>query len=381
MKLKFFLFVLFFPFYSVLAQLDYSLSGYVVDLPVFALDKDRPAFFPTGDKQMFINLTRIRLRPEINLWSNARINYEHEIDFTYSKSSSDFLFNTININRQIANLRWNVLNEKNIKLTHYIDRLSFRQAFDWGNITIGRQRIAWGSGRVWNPTDLFNPINPANYSKSEKDGADAVLLNYYFGDFTNLEVVYNPLKDKEGNAGCRFRTNFNEFDVAAVGGYFDKRIIGGLDFAGNLFNAGVRGEGIISVNKNDASDKYIKFILGADNQFTPEFYAMIEYHYNGEGKTNKIYYELLRLLNGQILNLSRNYIVVSASYIFSPLVTLSVTDNINLNDGSGFIGMISAYSAGDNFYLNIGAQLTYGSEYTEYWYYPNSLYLQGEYYF
>ncbi|MBZ0199607.1 MAG: hypothetical protein K8H86_07055 [Ignavibacteriaceae bacterium] len=45
------------------------------------------------------------------------------------------------------------------------------------------------------------------------------------------------------------------------------------------------------------------------------------------------------------------------------------------------MGTTAVYSAGENFYFNIGAQLTYGSEFTEYWYYSNSLYLQGEYYF
>ena len=35
-------------------------------------------------------------------------------------------------------------------------------AYDWGGgqLSVGRQRIAWGSGRLWNPTDRFNPVAP-----------------------------------------------------------------------------------------------------------------------------------------------------------------------------------------------------------------------------
>jgi len=381
MKYRLFYLALLIPYINLFSQFDYSFSGYVVELPIFAFDKERPVMFPTEDNQMFFNLTRIRLCPEFYLWEGARLNYEHEFDILYSKSNNEILFNDKNVSRQIVNLRWQAVNENNFLLTHYIDRLYLRQGFNWGNITIGRQRIAFGSGRVWNPTDLFNPINPANYSKIEKDGVDAILLNYFFGSFTNAELVYNPIKGGKTNAGFRFRTNFNEFDLSAIGGYFDSKIVGGLDFAGNLFDAGVRGEGIISINKDDASTKFLKFILGADYQFTPKLYVMIEYHFNGEGKVDKFNYEFMRLINGEILNLSRNYLMINTSYMFSPIVTASASHNRNLNDGSGFAGINASYSAGDNFYINVGVLSTYGDIFTEYWYYPHSVYFQAEYYF
>ena len=108
--------------------------------------------------------------------------------------------------------------------------------------------------------------------------------------------------------------------MSVLGGSFDDRVVGGLDFAGNLFYAVVRGEGVISVNKDDSKDNFVKFIFGIDNQFTPELYALLEYHYNGEGKTDKAQYEFDKLTRGEIQNLNKNYLYIGILYQFSPLL-------------------------------------------------------------
>ena len=368
---------------EIFSQPKIDFSGYVEDLPVFESLKQDLADLYGSDKNQFLNLTRIRLRASVNLWENSRIETEYEIDGLYFNSTQQLELNSSGkTNRQIVRLRWNPINEKHFQLTHFIDRLYLWQGFKSGSVVIGRQRISWGTGRVWNPMDLFNPINPASYYKIEKDGADAVSAKYAFGNFTDLNVVFNPQeKIKNSNYAFRFRTNYAEYDMAVMGGYFDRRIVGGLDFAGNLFNAGVRGEGIISVNKDSTEDNFVKFILGIDNQFTPELYALAEYHYNGEGKTDRGNYDFDRLAKGEIQNLSRNYICVSAMYQLNALTSITLTDISNFNDGSGFVNAVISFAAKEFLTLSLGSQITYGSPYSEYWHYPFSLYFQADYYF
>lgn len=374
---------------TVHAQTDFIFSGYVLDQPIFqhASDDLYSKLYKLGgiDQNIFVNLTRLRLKPELFIGGNSRFNIEYEIDGFYFTGDNPFQLEMGGkTNRQIVDLSWNLIDAENYTLNHYIDRLYFRQDFNWGNVVVGRQRVSWGTGRVWNPTDLFNPINPANFSKIEKDGADAIALKYNIGQFTDLNVVYNPQEIiANSNYGFRFRTNFSEYDASFVGGSFDNRYIVGLDFAGNLFDAGVRGEGIFSINEENSDDTFVKFILGADYQFSPELYAVIEYHFNGEGKKDKseYQYELKRLINGEILNLSRNYLYASVNYQITPLLTGSLMNLSNLNDKSGFAGIFSNYSVTENLYLALGFQLSYGESFTEYWYYPNSIYLQGEYYY
>jgi len=382
--------VFFFLSMEVYAQSDFSFSGYVVDLPIYQFSKESTFDSLNKIEEQFLNLTRARFRSEYKLWSDARLNLEYELDALYYSSSDDFEFSTSGkSNRQLFDLTWTPVKEKHLNITHFIDRLYFRQGFDFGNVVIGRQRISWGTGRIWNPTDLFNPINPAVFYKIEKDGADAVSFKYAFGNFTDINLVFNPQeKIKNSNYGFRFRTNFKEYDMSIMGGSFsegvdshDRRFVAGLDFAGNLFNAGLRGEGIISINEDDSEDKFIKFILGVDNQFTSRIYALLEYHYNGEGKTDKSEYDITSFVKGEIQNLSKNYIYAGGMYQVYPLLNLSIGNITNINDGSGFINFIGSYSITEDFYIDLGTQITYGGELSEYWYYPISLYIEMEYYF
>ena len=368
-------------FSNAYAQYDISFTGYAVDMPVYTFSSDKaPGFFPRENQ--LLNLTRLRLKPQIFLWSDARINIEYEMDALLAKDISNSEVNQVTENRQLINMKWNIASGNKYQLSHYIDRLYFRQGFNWGNIIVGRQRISWGTGRIWNPTDLFNPINPADFSKIEKDGADALSMTYYLGNFTDLNIVYNPQdKFKKNNAAFRFRTNYDTYDLAVIGGYFDRRYIAGFDFAGNLFVAGIRGEGIISMNKNDLSKNYAKLVFGIDNQFTSKLYALIEYQYNGEGRTDKFSYDLTSLAKGKIINLNRNYLFLSTNYLFTPLITGTISDNTDINDGSGFVNVSCSWSFTENSNLTLGALITYGKEFTEYWYYQNSLYIQTELYF
>ena len=288
-------------------------------------------------------------------------------------------------------LRWHPVQEDRFQLQHFVDRLYFRQNFLWGAVIVGRQRISWGSGRIWNPTDLFNPINPASFDKIEKDGADAVSFKYYIGDFTDVQVVYNPRLARgqrdgapdapdSSNYAARFRTNVDEFDLSLMGGYFDRRTIVGGDFAGNLFDAGVRGEAVWSP-ANDDRDAYVRFLLGADYQFTSRLYAVIEYLHNGEGTTNVEHYDIYRLFTGEILNLSTDYLYLGGTYLLHPLVVGNFGVTSGLSDGSGFVTAGATWSTSDNSSLSIGALLPFGAEKSEYWLYPASVYMKGECYF
>ncbi|MBN1633806.1 MAG: hypothetical protein JW917_06550 [Ignavibacteria bacterium] len=368
----------------LIAQSGFSFSGYSEDLPIYQYYKDNLPDLYNSDRNIFLNLTKTRLRASTNLWENSRINAEYEIDMLYRGSGSEITGDNsiINSNRQLIELTWKLVDKKNFSLINYIDRLYLKQ--DFGNFTIvaGRQRISWGTGRIWNPTDLFNPINPAFYYVTEKTGADAVSFKYAFANFTDLNIVFNPQeKIRNSNYGFRFRTNYHYYDLSLMGGYFDKRVIAGLDFAGNLFDAGIRGEGIISAKNDDLKDNFIKFIIGIDNQFTSKLYVLIEYHYNGEGKNEKDLYEFTRLYKGEIQNIAKNYICLSANYQVFPLLFVTLTEISNLNDESGFLNISASLSATENLTTGLGFQFAYGKEKSEYYYYPHSLYLQCKYHF
>ena len=329
-----------------------------------------------------VNIIRARLRPTLNFSEDSRITMQYEADLLYSRLNIPMVGGSGMTNRQALDLHWRFYDTNSLVAQHFIDMLYFKQIFGFGELTFGRQVISWGVGRIWQPTDLFNPINPANFSKLEKDGADALSMKFYLGSFTDLEVVTDFRKNvKDYNYGGRFRTNFEEFDLSAIAGYFDRKVVAGGDFAGNVGGAGVRGEGIFSYSPTSTDSNYVRFILGVDYQFTSELYGLLEYQYNGRGTICKSCYDLQSLMKGEIQNVGLNYIAIQANYLPHPLVTLSGGGMLNMNDLSGYTNLSCTVNALQNLNVGIGGFYFFGGTLDEFWYYPSALYLSGQWFF
>jgi hypothetical protein len=366
---------------SLSAQPKIDFDGYIVNVPAFLRLNKTLSLLHNIDQNIWMDVTRLRLRPTLNLSENGYIALEYEADGTYN-SGTMLMLVPPSVNRhQLFDLSWDLRNSDRWQFIHGIDRFYYRQQVGAFDISIGRQRIAWGSGRIWNPTDLFNPLNPTVFSKIEKDGVDAASVKLTLGTLTDATLVYNPQQKKTSNYGIRFRTNYKEYDIIGIAGYFDKRVIVGGDVAGNLFDAGIRSEIILSMKKEDASEYFLKGILGADYQWTAKLYTLVEYHYNGEGERNPAKYNLSKLSAGEMLNVGVNYLAVSASYLIHPLVTAIVTGIGNLDDKSAFLALSVAYLPTDEMSVTFGGQLFAGDQMDEYWYYPGSGYLKMEMFF
>jgi len=61
------------------------------------------------------------------------------------------------------------------------------------DVTIGRQRIVWGSADKLNPTDNLNPLDLEDILDfGRRRGSDAINLNYYMNNDFSLQGVYVP---------------------------------------------------------------------------------------------------------------------------------------------------------------------------------------------
>lgn len=385
-KKSVFLIFLFLSFSNVYSQISPKFEGYLYELPAVTGIPEMYKMIPGAaieDDYMWSNSTRLRLRPELEFGYSGRLTLHYEI----SMSASQYLFTLPNFdmtNRQAVDLNWKIADGEKYYINHFIDRLYYKHMFDFGEVIIGRQNIAYGVGRIWQPTDLFNPLNPANYTKFEKDGSDAIRFKYYLGTMSDVEFVYN-LRDEFGksNFAGRYRTNWKEYDMSLMVGWFDENPAVGADFAGNLKGAGVRGEILYKHNSDSSEGSYFSAILGADYQFNSKLYGLIEYHYNGRGKNCKLCYPGLfeKVNNGEMQNVGTNYLAAQATYQVHPLVNLSVLDMTNLIDGSGFVMASGAYSALKNLDITLAGMFTYGGNMTEYSYYPSAGYMMLQFYF
>ena len=367
---------------SIFPDTHINFSGYVVEMPVYERIQPSLEQFPGAPQSGFANLARLRLRPILHIGDNTRIGLEYEIDgLYYFKNVSLGLAPTVPL-RQLVSLHWEPVANNHTTISDYIDRLYLDQEFSFGKLVIGRQRISWGTGRVWNPTDIFNPINPANFGKIEKDGADAASMKFYLGQLTDFQLVYNAeYHFNSSNYAARFRTNILGYDLAVLTGSLDKRFITGGDFAGNVWTAGIRGEALVSQDPSKQGGYYIRWIPGMDYQFTDKLYALFEYYHNGQGTLDRLKYDLTGLYEGRILNLAKDYLALSGSYQLTPLVTVMLSSVSNFSDGSGYLAGTINYSASDNASIAVGSLYAYGKTLTEYWYYPQAYYMKLETYF
>ena len=64
------------------------------------------------------------------------------------------------------------------------------------DLKLGRQRIAWGTGRFWSPLDILNPVSPLALEREERVGVDAALLEAKLGPLSRASLVYAPAPDR-----------------------------------------------------------------------------------------------------------------------------------------------------------------------------------------
>ncbi len=154
------------------------------------------------------------------------------------------------------------------------------------NIKLGRQRIAWGSGRIWNPTDRFNPVQPTALELEQKLGVDAARVAWNYGGNGSLIAVVAPARASYRTSrklALRWQDTFGEFDVALMGGRIKAEDMFGLDITGNLGGTGVRLEWMQARNSEQGS--YGQVVAGMDYSWSPAWlpnglYMAIEYFYN-----------------------------------------------------------------------------------------------------
>lgn len=360
------------------APAQWSMDGYVVTFPTSVRMQPDLASLVRSDASLFVEITRLRLRPTLDVSSSTYVRLEYEVGATYTSSTAAFMIASAP-RGQILDLTWPIHSGRWWDVLHGVDRLFVKSMVGSVDLTVGRQRIAWGAGRIWNPTDLFNPINPASYSKIEKDGVDAVRATVRVGDLSDVSAVWNPQRHGRSSGAVRARTNWDGIDGAVMAGRYEDRWVIGGDVTGSIWDAGVRAEGIL--NSTSSGEAFTRWVAGIDNQFTARWYGMAELLYNGEGQREPTRYELGRLMSGQLLQLARRYLVVQSSYLLHPLVTAQASMLRNLDDGSGFVGGTVAISLTDESSLAIGGQYSFGRGLSEYWYYPRSLYVRTDLFF
>lgn len=340
-----------------------------------------------SDKGIFYDFNRLRADIDIENSSGtislkAIGNIETYLGGSFIDSESYKLIKDADPNLPF-NPYLNVIDENCVFGRLYLYRLYTELRINKSNLTLGLQRVPFGVGRMWNPTDTFNPIDALSVEPEERMGVFAANFIQHLTDFSFLQLISNFGKKMEiDKYGLRYKGRHMGMDMGCSFIKNSSFMMTGAELESNLFDTGIEVRGEIGFFDNDDLDKrYVSGVMGAEYAFPGNFTVLAEYFYNGLGNENKEEYSTDILIDGN-WNLSRHYLGTTVTYEMNPLTTLSLSSIFNLLDGSFYSGHSVSYSVNDETTLSAGANVYLGNNDSEFNdYYKNLYYVKIESYF
>jgi len=234
------------------------------------------------------------------------------------------------------------------------DRAYVKMYFPLADITAGKQRIAWGAGYLWNPTDVFNPFTLSFAVDEEQETEpEAVRIEVPLGVAAGLDsYIVTGQEWEKSKKGFRVRTNLGIYDlsVSAVDlGSGGHQI--GFDATGELFDLGVRCETALIAPAG--IDRYLQAVLGWNYTFENGWGVDMEYFFNGRGKRNKADYDWTGLSSGEVSQLGMDYMYFGVNKMLDEITNVRASLLLNADD----MGLMFYPSYTRNIFQNVDLSL------------------------
>ena len=257
-----------------------DLRGYIKEMPALRLDK----IFSDPE---FIKLTHNRLNFRWRLSDNFLFAIEGRNRVFYNRIFRNFpeYSGIIGKDAGIVDLSWVWLSEGSWIGHSMVDRLYGDWRMDKWHVRVGRQRINWGINLVSNPNDLFNTYSFFDFDYVERPGSDAIRIQHYPGDLSIVQLAVSPAGDyRDMVAASMIGTNWNEYDIQVLAGYYRHRLTLGGGWAGGIGGAGLKGEvtWFYDLEEQEGVGRgNIVAATGIDYMFPNDTFGVLEFLYNG----------------------------------------------------------------------------------------------------
>ena len=250
----------------------------------------------------------------------------HVTDILYSSEHSSDLF-------RYKKLSSNWLEEKesnNTTLIGYeVDRAVYKQRFEKTTLSLGRQAVDWGSGRFWQPLNVFGSFAPTDLDTDYKPGIDATRLDWFPTNFSSLTAVYalspddNTAVNNTVSAAIYFKSQAGEqSEFSLLAGTIIDNPVFGASFESAWSGIGWRIEALQTKFKT-SNEKTLFWIAGLDYQFSNGTLLAVEWYDNSRGATTAAELSHLQtdtyIKYGLQQQLSQNVLGISISKEITPL--------------------------------------------------------------
>jgi len=279
-----------------------QLAGSLVDPVCFLAEsfQECPAFHEVGRFRVWQTLVRVRTRLDFQITQSlsARVEYDHELLMGRLDTLEFRGFAPTQMEPLLPFQEdlWNFdLGSDSRGVWRH---LLYRGWLNWETedfqVILGRQRIPWGVGRLWNPIDRFNPIAPLAIEQSESAGIDAVVATWFASSAAALDGVYAPGDDGDDPSyALRLHGLVADTDYSLMAGVFDDANTVGATLERNLGEMAIHLEAVYAnpdahywpVGRSRPRDlpSYWQVVVSLDTNIDvgEGIYALIEHLYNG----------------------------------------------------------------------------------------------------
>jgi hypothetical protein len=246
-----------------------------------------------------------------------------------------------------------------VLLHSYLDRAYFQYNKDNLEVRFGRQRINWGINTIWNPNDLFNAFTFTDFDYEERPGADALRVQYYTGYAGSIEFAIKAFDNSdEIVAAGLYKFNKGNYDFQILAGWSHKDIVLGGGWAGNIKNAGFKGEFSWFNSTLDSVQNNLALTLSIDYSFSNSLYLAGGLLYNWRGTSSNAANIFNFELSARNLYPYRWSIFTSLTYPITPLFSGGLAIIYSpVSTQPLFVNPNLTYSLAENLDVNLVGQL------------------------
>lgn len=339
-------------------QKRWTLNGYIKDLRTVIIDTSN---------NVFILNNQIHNRINFDYYFNEKWTFKADLRTQIFYGTLVNMGNPLQpfsegidgANDDVLDLSWLISDNPTFTVYTMLDRLYLDYTNEKLNVRVGRQRINWGINTIWNPHDIFNAFSYFDFDYEERLGSDAVRVTYYTGATSSVEFAMKAFENTdEIVAGGLWKLNKWNYDFQILGGIYNKDIVAGLGWAGDIKGIGFKGETAIFQGYDTASTAFAGTVA-FDYAFDNSMYASIGFLYNSLGTTESAAANLLALnITAKNLFPYKYTVVTVVSYPFNPSLsgTLSIIYSPS-DDQLLFINPTITYSIKDNWDIDLIGQL------------------------
>lgn len=333
---------------------DYvAVDGFVKDLAILNFGDPTTGVTPTNLLHQRLNL-KITPVGGLSVSASLRTRLFISEQQKFNPELGDFL----DADSGLVDLNFTLVDHQPILLHAMIDRLYLDWQNDKWNIRLGRQRLNWGINLAWNPNDIFNTYNFLDFDYEERPGTDALKVQYNLSAFSNIELAYAPsLNSQRQIAALKYAFNKRGYDFQVIAGHYQTDAYLGLGWAGNIKDAGLKGEISCFQNWKERPSKQMVVVgsLTVDYAFKKGWYLAGAFLYNNRA-VDQLFSTAQLLdfnLSPKMLMPAKYNILVQALKEFSPSANASLALIYSPKINLFIINPSFSYSIKDNWDMDI----------------------------